>query len=88
MAYNRLPYQPYNDTDPNQPYPVGFPSDLPYQEDFLQQNIPYEAFSYPMNPYGEYPADYPSRRNGYDYPPRPLDYEDGNLEIMTLTDMK
>lgn len=79
MAYNRLPYQAYNDADPNQPYPVGFTSELPYQEEYLQQNMPFDAYNYQMNPYGDYPPDYPPRRDGLDYLPRPLDYDEGTL---------
>lgn len=80
MAYNRLPYQPYNNTNPNQPYPIEYPPELPYQEDYSQQHVPYEAFNYPMNQYGEYPMDYPGRRDAYDHPPRPLDYDEGNCD--------
>src|SRR6202021_4197997 len=92
MAYNRLPYQPYGDTNPNQPYPVGYPQELPYQEDY-QQPLPYDTYNnYSMNSYGEpsYPPDYrgepPPRRDGRDdyqrdYPPPrggpPLDYDEG-----------
>lgn len=84
MAYNRLPYQPYDDADPNQPYPLVYPQELPYSEDYQQhQNVPYDAYNYQMNPYGEYPPDYHPRRDGYDHPPRPLDYDDGNLELLT-----
>ena len=77
MAYNRLPYHPYDDTNANQPYPVGFPPELPFQEGYPQQTIPYDAYNFQMNPYVEYPQEYPPRRDGYDYPPRPLDYDDG-----------
>ena len=82
MAYNRLPYQAYDDADQNQPYPVVYPPELPYSEDYQQhRNVPYDAYNYQMNPYGEYPSEYPPRRDAYDYPPRPLDYDDGNLQI-------
>jgi hypothetical protein len=91
MAYNRPPYPPYNDADPNQPYPLGFPPELPYAEDYSQQSLQY----YQMNPYGgaPYPPDYPQRKDGYeygrDYPaPRnaPLDYDDGTYNpICELT---
>lgn len=78
MAYNRLPYQQYADTDPNQPYPLG------YQADFPPQQIPYNAYPYPMNPYGDpsYTTDYPhppppQRRDGYNDFPSRLDYDEG-----------
>ena len=95
MAYNRLPYQPYDDINPNQPYAIGYPQELPYQEDY-QQPLPYDTYNnYPMNPYGEpsYPSDYrgepPPRRDGRDdysrdylHPrggPLPLDYDEGTI---------
>jgi hypothetical protein len=82
MAYNRLPYQQYADNDPNQPYPLGFHTEIPYQEDFPPQQIPYDPYSYQMNPYGDpsYTTDYPpSRRDGYGEFPSRLDYDEGRI---------
>jgi hypothetical protein len=91
MAYNnRLPYQPYEDINTHQPYPLGYPQDLPYQEEYPPQQLPYDAYNYPMQPYVE--ASYQDyreplpRRDGWeeyprDYPARggpPLNYDEGN----------
>jgi len=89
MSYNRGPYPPYDDTNSNQPYPVGYPQDLPYGEEYPPQAVqsPYEGYNYPINPYGEtnYPPpgyrseSHPRRDWGDDYSreyPRP-EYNEG-----------
>jgi len=65
MSYNRPPYQPYDDANPNQPYPVGYPPEMPP----YQGQPPYDSFAYPAPPYGDpsYPSD-PPRRDSYGYP--------------------
>lgn len=83
MAYIRPPYQSYNDTNSNQPYPVvGYPQDLPYQGDF-PSTLPYDSYAYPMNPYGEqeYRGEIPLRGDTWDefprdYPPA-RDFDEG-----------
>ena len=102
MAYNRLPYQPYDDNSSHQPYPLGYPQDLPYQDEYPpQQQLPYDAYNnFAMNPYVEpgYP-DYREplpRRDGWDnaysrdYPPRggpPLEYGEGIFLRWNIVDL-
>jgi len=86
MAYNRLPYQAYDEMDPNQQsYPTGYPPELPYQEEYAQPPpVPYDAYNYPMNSY-QGQSYGPPRRGGWDGYPRdyqgsrqaPLDYQEG-----------
>jgi len=88
MSYARLPYQQYDDTSQNQPYPLEYQDAPPYPEDYMQS---YDPYAYPVS--GAYPPDYRNeplpplvRRDSLwsDYPrdyPRgqPIDYSDGTL---------
>lgn len=87
MAYNRLPYQPYEDANAGHPYPIGYPQEPSYQEEY-PPSLPYDAYNYPVNPYVEPPyQDYrgplPRRDTWEEYPreyPRggpPLEYDEG-----------
>ena len=89
MAYNRLPYQPYDDVNTSHPYPIGYPQDSAYQEEY-RPPMPYDAYDYQVNPYAEPPyQDYReplpiARRDAWEEYPReyprggpPLEYDEG-----------
>jgi len=79
MSYNRGPYPPYDDTNPNQPYPVGYPQEVPYNNENYQQQTPYDTFNYPASAYPEanqYPPEFrkePRRDWEREYPRQEYD---------------
>jgi hypothetical protein len=77
MSYDRLPYQPYDDANQIQPYPVGYQDPPPYTEDYIQ---PYDPYPYPVS---AYPPDYrneaipPPERRDSAWTSYPRDYPRG-----------
>src|SRR5947199_5452371 len=84
MAYNRPPYQPYDDTDPNQPYPIGYPAEIQFQEEYPQS---YDVYNnYQTNPtfgtsYPEYQAKRPDRFEFRQPLARPTVYDEGKYFV-------
>jgi hypothetical protein len=77
MAYNRGPYPPYDDTNPNQPYPVGYPQEIPYTAEEYIPQATYDGYNYPYPEQATFsPPDYrkdPKRDWARDYPRQEYD---------------